>query len=237
MQHLSLDSIEKNNSIVTDMINGAAYSYEKDTYNLILFADAANYTKSGNKSFWAIFSSIVELPPLLRDSYENIIFHSMWSGSNPEFNIFLEKYNEEIDEVVIFDLKFKFLLLNLNIFISNHFIQILKEGIYIKSLNKKLKIRIHGFTGDTPARDKATNKKGFNGKFGCLNCLHPTEYKDNKTIYPFITKIKLRTNTNYIQHLTEAEKTKNCYKGIKGFNYLILKSDHLIYFFFLKFLA
>jgi predicted glycosyltransferase involved in capsule biosynthesis len=50
ISHLSLDSIVKNNNFVTDMINGAAYSYEKDTYNLILFADAANYTKSGNKS-------------------------------------------------------------------------------------------------------------------------------------------------------------------------------------------
>ena len=89
----------KSNSTVTDMINGAAYSYKDDTFNLILFTDAANYTKSSNKSMWAIYSSVVELPSILRNSYENIIFNSSWCGTNPEFNSFLKDYNNEIDEV------------------------------------------------------------------------------------------------------------------------------------------
>ena len=80
------------------MINSNAYNYKENTFNLMLFADAANYTKSGNRSIWTIFSTLVELPPSIRDSYENIIFHSMWSGSNPDFNVYLKEYNAEIDE-------------------------------------------------------------------------------------------------------------------------------------------
>ena len=46
-----------------DVMNGRLYTFEKDTFNLVLFADAAAYNKSGNKSMYAIFSEIVELPP------------------------------------------------------------------------------------------------------------------------------------------------------------------------------
>jgi hypothetical protein len=79
---------------------------------------------------------------------------------------------------------------------------------------------MHGFIGDTPARDKATNTIAFNGKFGCMHCLHPTVYRDHKTIYPMMENIQLRTNKRYIEQVTEAENIKGCFKGIKGFSYL-----------------
>lgn len=72
---------------ISDVINSEMYSYEKNTINLLLFANAESYIKSGNKSIWAIFSEIVELPPILRHAAENTIFHSSWSDSNPDFNI------------------------------------------------------------------------------------------------------------------------------------------------------
>ena len=65
-----------------------------------MFADAATYNKSGYRSMWAIFSAIIELSKLLRYSAENIIFHSSWTGSNPDFNIYLEKYNTQIDFIL-----------------------------------------------------------------------------------------------------------------------------------------
>jgi hypothetical protein len=85
---------------IIDVVDGRLYEYEKDTFNLILFADAASYNKSGNKSMWAIFSEIVELPPILRHSSENTIFHSSWSHSNPDFNIYLEKYNQQLEKLL-----------------------------------------------------------------------------------------------------------------------------------------
>ena len=82
-----------NPNFLSDLMNGEAYVYEENMFNLVLFADAANYNKSGNRSMWAVFSTLVELPPILRSSYENIIFHSSWTGSNPDFNLYLEFYN------------------------------------------------------------------------------------------------------------------------------------------------
>jgi hypothetical protein len=70
-------------------MNGDAYEFKENQLNLIMFADAATYNKSGNRSMWAIFSSVVELPPSLRHQVENIIIHSTWSGSNPDFNLYL----------------------------------------------------------------------------------------------------------------------------------------------------
>ena len=49
-------------NIFKDVMNGRAYKFEDNTFNLILFADAVTYNKSGNTSMWAIFSSIVGIP-------------------------------------------------------------------------------------------------------------------------------------------------------------------------------
>ena len=49
-------------NVLSDLLNGRAYVQEQNTFNLVLFADAANYNKSGNRS-WAVFSTLVELPP------------------------------------------------------------------------------------------------------------------------------------------------------------------------------
>ena len=86
---------------VSDICNSGAYSYVKDTYNLLLFADAASYVKSANSSCWTILSQLAELPPILRGSFENVVFHSSWLGSIPDFQLYLQKYNSEIDDLVL----------------------------------------------------------------------------------------------------------------------------------------
>ena len=64
--------------------------------SLILFFDGANYTKSNNDPLHAFFSTICELPPLLRNPNRNIITHSLWTGSTP--NIFLSRFNNQLDK-------------------------------------------------------------------------------------------------------------------------------------------
>lgn len=56
----------------------------------MLFTDAVTYTKSVSNSIWAIFSCVVELPPIVRCSFENIIFHSLWAGDD------VDRYNIRI---------------------------------------------------------------------------------------------------------------------------------------------
>ena len=103
------------------------------------------------------FSTLVELPPALRSCYENIIFHSNWTGSNPDFNIYLQEYNNQIDYIREHGVKFN-------------------DKIY--------KFKIHILIADAPARAKACNMNQFNDKFACIKCLHPTYNKNHTTIYP-----------------------------------------------------
>ena len=87
---------------------------------------------------WAIYSCIAELPPILRNSYENIISHLSWSGSNPDFNYYLENYNNQIDDL-------------------------LKNGVEFK--NVKINFRINLFLADAPALAKACFCNQYNGKY------------------------------------------------------------------------
>jgi hypothetical protein len=60
---------------VRDILNGRSYKFEEDTFNLVIFVDAVTYTKSGNNSMWAMFSTFAELPPVLRFiSDPNLLF-------------------------------------------------------------------------------------------------------------------------------------------------------------------
>ena len=157
-----------NPDIISDIMCGEAYKFEDDTLNLILFADAATYNKSCNKSMWAVFSAIVEMPKILRYSSENIIFHSSWYGLNPDFNIFLEKYNKQIDKII-------------------------DSGILMDD-GKKIKFKIHTFLGDAPARAKACNCNAYNGKYGCIKCHHPTIFTST-TVYPSLESVQKWTFT------------------------------------------
>ncbi len=68
----------------------------------------------------------------------------------------------------------------------------------------------------------------FNGKCGCIFCLHPTARNSSNTsqIYPLMPDIKIRTNNCYKRHVNKAtelqlpKKNQSSYKGIKGFSYL-----------------
>jgi hypothetical protein len=144
---------------------------------------------------WAKFACIPELPPMLRFSYENILFVSLWSGPDLDFNIFFSEYTQ-IDDLINNGLEFNRDLLTFN---------------------------IHAFIGDSPARSKACNSMQDNRKFGCLMCLHPTDrsFNKRKTIYPLLKEtIKIRTNQIYTQQSSEADASGIVIDGIKGSTYL-----------------
>ena len=185
----------KNNTSITDVISGTSYKFKENTLSLILFIDAASYNKSGNKSIWAIFSTIAELPPQLRHSYENVIFHSLLSGGNPDFNNYLETYNSEINDLI-----------------ENGF----------KHNNITYNIRVFLFLADAPARAKVCKINQFNGKYGCIKCLHPSEYlkEKKKTVYPVDFTIEKRTNKSYEECVQEAIESRTTIKGVKGFAYI-----------------
>jgi len=207
--HNPINSKEK----FCDILSGRAYKFEVDTFNLAIFVDAVTYTKSANKSMWAMFSTFVELPSILRSMSENIIFHSSWTGAISDFDIFLKRYNSQIDDN-------------------------LKHGIEFEGM--KYTIKVHTLVADAPARAKACNFTNFNGKFGCIKCLHPTFSKGKGiTIYPTLKKlnsleilrnrslpvkeflpltgiIQLRTSTMYKNQLAKSTSANNAFEGVKG---------------------
>ena len=204
---------------LSDVMNGDAYTYEQDVLHLILFADAASYNKSGNRSQLFVFSAIAEMPYNKRYRLENVIFHSSWSGSKPDFNTFLEKYNGEIDVLI-------------------------KNGINVNNTHYRFKVLI--FIADAPCRSEGCFCSSFNGKYGCIKCLHPTIYT-TKTIYPKLETVKnwkiekkdkdgnvikvtqpfkdlqsinLRSKRIYNEQVLQAMESHQTCKGIKGYSYL-----------------
>ena len=90
------------------------------------------------------------MPPILCNSNKNIITHSIWTGSTPNFNIFLSHYNNQLD-------------------------YILKTGLFIDTLNLTLQVKCHIFIADVPERALVLNMNKFNGNYGCIMCMQQGE--------------------------------------------------------------
>ena len=112
----------------------------------------------------------------------------LWSGSNSDFNNFLEFYNAHTTELLQKGLKFR---------------------------DKIIQFKIHVFIGDAPARSKVCKTTQFNGKFGCLTCLHPTTHPTTKTVNPYKENILIRTNEIYTKQVSICLKNKAPYEGVK----------------------
>jgi hypothetical protein len=117
---------------------------------LIYFYSTKIQLKYNKDPLHAFFSTICELPPILRNSNKNIITHSLWTGSSPDFNNFLSRHNNQLDNL-------------------------LKNGLLIDKLNMILQITCHVFIADAPERASILNMNKFNGKYGCFMCIQQGE--------------------------------------------------------------
>ena len=186
-----------------DICNSKQYDTKQDKIvSLVLFFDGANYTKSNKVPLHAFFSTISELPPLLRHSTRNIITHSLWTGSTPDFNIFFSRYNNELDNL-------------------------LKVGIFIESLNLQIKVKCYVFIADAPERALVLNMHKFNGKYGCIMCMQEGGENVNKgsrgnnlkfTYKP--NEMFARTEEKYLQQAHQSQIHNITVEGIKGPTYL-----------------
>ena len=169
--------------------------------SLILFFDGANYYKSNNDPIHAFFSSISELPPILRNSNSNIITHSLWCGSVPDFNVFLSIFNTSLEKIMI-------------------------NGISIDDLKIRVTVECRVCIADAPERALLLNMNRFNGKFSCIMCMQEGENlnkdkRGNNHKFPYNTEqMKVRTQSKYLQQVNESVKYKKCVDGIKGASYL-----------------
>jgi len=134
---------------VTDFGNSLFYRShvkDKDSINLLVFADGITFRKSKSSSMVSMLSSIVEMPPLLRSRYENIINHFLICKTSPNLENFFNKNRSDLFS--IFDKK-----------------------IYLPKLNKYLKINIISIVADLIQIPKLLNVMQFNSNQGsCLHC-------------------------------------------------------------------
>jgi hypothetical protein len=108
---------------------------------------------------------------------------------------------------------------DLNLFLSNNtnkLTKILEKGIIIN--NNKIKLKIIGTIQDTLEIPRIYNCKQYNGKYGCLHCLHPGKRLLNprKQVYEYSIKHKVRTPSDYENQVRKAIETGNIFKGIRG---------------------
>lgn len=66
--------------------------------------DGGRTIKSKKLQIWPLVATVVELPPLLRNSYRNVIWLGLWysSTSKPNWTLMLNLMESELSESLIF---------------------------------------------------------------------------------------------------------------------------------------
>ena len=181
-----------NSQSIIDVLNaGKSKHIDKDSISLILFIDEARIVKG--KKIYAFLGMILDLPPIIRKAFFNIITFLYWQGQVKE------NFNNIVDE-------------HLKIFK-----EILEDGIFLEKSNKHLKINLHILIGDAQCRAKMAHAKQYNGEFGCSVCLNPgTELRQLLRVYEFGPNYDLRDQVGYLNDLRNVENNGVPSHGIKG---------------------
>jgi hypothetical protein len=181
-----------------DACNTKAYKNEinKNSVSLILFFDAAHYSYSQNGKVWTVLAMILNLPPIIRGSFFNIIPLFFWQGYLYEnFNGIFENNLPELVDIL------------------DNFIELNLNGAFVQ-----IKIFIHLLIGDSPARCKITNSTQFNGEQGCFHCLQVGKKIGKAKTYPYRKKAKIRSESRYLkacENILSIKNDKHLKKSLK----------------------
>ena len=90
------------NNVLSDITCGSVYQAQHPTnISLIVSVDGIPVNNSGNKSFWPVWASIVELPIRLRSSFANMILCGLWYGQGkPNWENLFPDIESQLREVV-----------------------------------------------------------------------------------------------------------------------------------------
>ena len=133
-----------------------------------MFVDGASLLKTGSKgAIWAMFSTILDLPPRLRVCFKNIITHFIIGAQNIDLN--------------------EFFYLHLNGL----------KKLQIDNIQFEVEIKVKGIIGDLPALAKCLNMNSYRGYYSCIQCMVKGEMSNKTMIFPFSQNINLRSNDMY----------------------------------------
>lgn len=115
---------------------------------LMVHSDGAPLVKLSKQSLWPCFASIVELPPPVREYYNNIVVLALWSSRvKPDPDVFLKETIEEL----------KYLVKN-------------GTSILIDDVEFQIVVRTQFFVSDLPAKSLFCRTISFNGYSACTEC-------------------------------------------------------------------
>ena len=115
---------------------------------LNIHTDGAALVRSTKSALWPCFSSIVELPPPVREYQCNILTLGLWvSCIKPDANLFLEDIIDQLADLS-------------------------ENGttVFVKDYEFKIYVRTQMFVSDLPAKSLFMKTINFNGYYACTNC-------------------------------------------------------------------
>ena len=91
-------------------------------------------------------------------------------------------------------------------------------------INVELKVKIHAFIADAPARALALNINQYNGQYGCIMCLDEGRNiaagRGNHMVYPYNKDMTVRTKEVYNAQVKASKTLKCLVEGVKGYTFI-----------------
>lgn len=197
---------KRDDILYEDITSGEYYKSIKQKYpdllSLTFKTDGVRIFKSKKKSsLWPLQMVVNEIPKTERFRRENIIVSGLWYGPDPDFNMFLKPFIDDLNQLN----KDKFTVT----FEDDSRVSFTVCAIIMST--------------DTPAKAKVLNCLLFNGFFGCPYCFHPgNNSSGGSMLYPHSQGIKKRTHDLVLADALDALKRRNSgekvddVNGIKG---------------------
>jgi len=203
--------------------------FDKKYFTVTFNTDGVRVFKSSStNSMWPFFMHINEICPEQRLAVSNLMLGGLWFGkSSPNMSLFMKPILEDLKSLSV-------------------------DGVNFQEPDGSIvKYRVYGIAGsfDSVAKCKCVCQKQFNGKIGCLYCLHPNDtvapedvnkekssgppqtYYDTSVTYP------VRTETDVIRDMYRADQLQrqnqlktNSVNGFLGLFYSLLLLSTLSYF-------
>ncbi|CAF4888126.1 unnamed protein product [Rotaria socialis] len=130
---------------------------------LNIHANGAPLIRSSKSAVWPCFSSIVELPPPVREYQTNILTLGLWiSCIKPNVNLFLDDIIKQLSDL------------------SHN-----GTSIFIDEHEFKINVKTQFFVSDLPAKALFMKTINFNGYFACTNCMTEGVLYNRPVIYPY----------------------------------------------------
>lgn len=193
----SFNVLEENN--LRDIFDGEAFQNYKFSrchptkyiYCLLNCDGIASVHKSKESKIWPASLVVLNLAPLKRRKFENIILSTLFCGKKkPDFNVFMKEVKKAI------------------------------ELCHLEENGEIIRIKVLALVADLPAKADCLNMVAFNGYFGCSICEEKGHYslEHRKMTYPITEEnAKTRDVRSHSEHVKLAAKSKPRF-GVKGYS-------------------